>query len=163
MKMNGKITLTVLFAMVMIALAPKYLYADNSGGPSGPCTTDCSETWTSAVFADYITCGTNTCEIDVHYSYRVACSGTFNDVYISYLELAQSSFNDPCLACFVQGMKTSALLDQVEKDLLAANPMGFTLPTPGHCVTNWRLSKSSCWASYGLPPWCPLCTLENWW
>ncbi|HHG86065.1 MAG TPA: hypothetical protein ENJ82_15055 [Bacteroidetes bacterium] len=91
------------------------------------------------------------CSLEVNYGYRNAC-GLWNDFFIYSIQAigtcSQSFLTDP--NAIMQTATTLLLMSNPPIDMMM-NKVGPTKPSCGNvnCVTNWRVSKGSCWKAYG--------------
>jgi hypothetical protein len=78
---------------------------------------------------------TDSCWVKVTWSKRTAC-GVWSDLQIHSIMKLTSGCN---------GLNAADLMKKTTEALIIANPMGFPMPSPGNCVTTWRVTHAQCW------------------
>ena len=58
-----------------------------------------------------------------------------------YVTFASAEVNSLC-----SSLTATQLLDLATKQMYIDNPMGFPMPAPGTCRTDWRVSHAACWS-----------------
>lgn len=112
------------------------LYDDNP-----PCYPDCPQTpWVRQPDAQVTLSGCSDCEMNISYYSRVACGK--HEIQITSIE----KFGIGCNGANCDDIET--YVEAVAK-VMNDNEMGFPFPSShlSPCLTTFRISKSSCWAS----------------
>lgn len=120
--------------------------SQQANAQGAPCYPDCFQSIYQPVYPApaltqtvTLSCGMS---VTVHYRTRLAC-GIWNDLYIESFEFNNKFEGYLC----GQSMTMKEMMDNLMEQMIILNPMAFPPNNPGDCVSNWRISKGSCWYS----------------
>ncbi len=124
----------IIFVFTFMLLTGSLL----SQEPDPPCDMDClpQSPWLYDHLGPYSIPGCPNCTISFDCWYRPSACGVFKD-----LQLGEITLSLACLAC---PFSIKDFIDFAEDQLILNNPI--PKPDTGHCETNWRAIRASCWA-----------------
>lgn len=129
MKKIQKLLFPGLILLIMGFNLPETIYADVA-----ICYPDCPSSIFNGPFQSTFTI--NGCQVTVTWYKRIACNVWYD------LQIVKVSVAGGCSI----NMTPAQLLTSVVLRMFITNPMGWPTPGVNECVSNWRVTKASCWA-----------------